>query len=346
MSAPALDAVPFDRHRLTDYLRTNLPGFSGEVAFSRFQGGQSNPTFRLDTPAASYVLRKKPSGHLIPGAHAVEREYRLMAALAGLVPVPRMLLLCEDPEVIGQSFYLMEHVAGRIFRDARMLDAPKPERHGLCLELAEVLGRLHRVDHRAAGLADFGKAEGYVARQLARWSKQYAQSRFEDNTAMDRLVPWLEANAPDDHRVAIVHGDYRTHNVIYASSAPRIAAVLDWELATIGHPVADLAYCLLPYHMPPDDPRGFGTETAEALAIPSEAEMLAAYCRTAGKPEIPNWRFFLVFALFRSAAIRAGVYRRVLDGTAVNPAALAMGELYRSTADCAWRLTHGNPANG
>lgn len=328
----------FDEAALIAYLDAKLPGFGGDVVISQFEGGQSNPTFRLDAPAASYVLRKKPSGTLISGAHAIEREYRLMSALSGKVPVPRMLLLCEDAAVIGQSFYLMEHIAGRIFPDARMLAAPLAERRDLSLDLVAALGRLHKVDYRAAGLVDFGRPEGYIKRQIARWSQQYAAARFEDNADMDQLIPWLDANLPDDEQVAIVHGDYRSHNVIYNADSPNIVAILDWELATIGHPIADLAYCMLPYHMPTDDAKGFGANTPEALGIPTEEEMLAAYCLETDRSEVAHWRFYLVFALFRSAAIRAGVYRRALDGTAANPTALAMNDRYRSAAARGWQL--------
>lgn len=325
-------------------MRGKLPGFEAEIEVRQFQGGQSNPTYRIITPAQDYVLRKKPAGKLLPSAHAIEREFTVMRALAGHVPVPRMLLLCEDESVLGQPFYLMEHIEGRIMPDARLLDAPHAERRALCLELVTVLARLHRVDYRAAGLGEFGRSERYVARQLARWSKQYVASRVEQNADMDRLIGWLEANLPTSDESSIVHGDYRTHNVIFARHEPRIAAVLDWELATIGHPLSDLAYCCLPYHLPPEDVRGFQHNTAQALGIPSEEEMTAAYCREAGRSQLPHWHYLLAFSLFRSAAIRAGVYRRALDGTAADPeAALQMGQRFRGTAACAWQLVQSSP---
>ncbi|TAK98548.1 MAG: phosphotransferase family protein [Rhodospirillaceae bacterium] len=309
----------------------------------QFQGGQSNPTYRIVTPAGNYVLRKKPAGKLLPSAHAIEREFAVMRALAGHVPVPRMHLFCDDESVLGQAFYIMELVDGRVMPDARMLDAPQGERRALCLELVTVLARLHRVDYRAVGLGEFGRPEGYVARQLARWSKQYAASRVEDNADMDQLIPWLEENLPATEETSIVHGDYRSYNVLFARQEPRIAAVLDWELATIGHPLADLAYCCLPYYLPPEDVRGFQGESPQALGIPPEEELMAAYCREAGRSELPDWRYFLVFSLFRSSAIRAGVFKRALDGTAANAQALEAGQRYRGSAACAWRLAQTSP---
>lgn len=333
----------FDEAGLARYLRGKLPGFEAEIEVRQFQGGQSNPTYRIVTPAGDYVLRKKPAGKLLPSAHAIEREFTVMRALAGHVPVPRMHLLCEDESVLGQPFYVMQHIDGRIMPDARLLDAPRAERRALCLELVSVLARLHRVDYRAAGLGEFGRSERYVARQLARWSKQYAASRVEDNADMDRLIGWLEANLPASDESSIVHGDYRTHNVIFARDEPRIAAVLDWELATIGHPLSDLAYCCLPYHLPPEDVRGFQDHTPQALGIPSEEDMTAAYCREAGRSELPHWHYLLAFSLFRSAAFRAGVYRRACDGTASNPQALDFGQRFRMTAAWAWQFVQSGP---
>jgi aminoglycoside phosphotransferase (APT) family kinase protein len=328
----------FDEAALARFLRGKLPGFDAQIEVRQFQGGQSNPTYRIGTPAGTYVLRKKPAGKLLPSAHAIDREFAVMRALAGQVPVPKMYLLCDDESVVGQPFYVMEHIDGRVMPDARLLDALRDERRALCLELATVLARLHRVDYKAVGLGEFGRSEGYVARQLARWSKQYVASRVEDNADMDRLIAWLEANLPPNDESSVVHGDYRTHNVLYARQEPRIAAVLDWELATIGHPLADLAYCCLPYHLPPEDARGFQGESPQALGIPSEEEMTSAYCREAGRSELPHWRYMLAFSLFRSAAFRAGVYRRACDGTASNPQALDFGRRFRGTATWAWHF--------
>jgi len=344
-----LDAAPqglpshrFDEGALAQYLRGKLPGFDAQIEIRQYQGGQSNPTYRIITTAGDYVLRKKPAGKLLPSAHAVEREFTVMRALAGRIPVPQMHVLCNDEAVIGQPFYVMQHIEGRVMPDARLLDAPSIERRALCLELVTVLAKLHNVDVHGVGLEKFGRAQGYVARQLARWSRQYAASRVEDNADMDRLMPWLETHLPSTDESAIVHGDYRTHNVIFAPREPRVAAVLDWELATIGHPLADLAYCCLPYHLPQEDARGFQGELPEKLGIPPEDFLIAAYCRAAGRSELPHWDFFLVFSLFRSAAIRAGVFRRALDGTAASAQALAAGQGYRGTATCAWQIAQSH----
>jgi aminoglycoside phosphotransferase (APT) family kinase protein len=337
-TVPAPPNHRFDERGLVQYLNGKLPGFEAEVEVRQFQDGQSNPTYRLVTPARDYVLRKKPPGKLLPSAHAIEREFSVMRALEGRVPVPRMYLLCNDDSVIGQPFYVMEYVDGRVMRDARLLDAERGERRPLCLELVTVLARLHRVDFHGAGLEDFGRPQGYVARQLARWSNQYAASRIEDNADMNQLIPWLERHLPVTEESAIVHGDYRSHNVVFAPREPRLVAVLDWELATIGEPLADLAYCCLPYHLPPEDVRGFQGARPEVLGIPSEEELIAAYCREAGRSELRHWHYFLVFSLFRSAAIRAGVFRRAFDGTAASPRALEAGRGYRAAAACAWQL--------
>ena len=333
----------FDARALARHLKGRLPGFDrdGDIEVRQFRGGQSNPTYHIATPAGPYVLRKKPAGDLLPSAHAIEREFAVMRALEGHVPVPRMHHLCEAEDVIGQAFYVMEHVEGRILSDARLLEAAPAERRAMCFELVSVLARLHRADFAALGLEKFGRPQGYLARQLARWSKQYRASRVEENADMDRLIPWLEANLPGTDESSIVHGDYRSYNVLFALTEPHIAAVLDWELATIGHPLADLAYFCLPYYLPADDLRGFRGEDPLALGIPPETELTYAYCRETGRGELPDWRCFLVFALFRSAAIRAGVYKRAFDGTAASEEALEAGRRYRLPAARAWQLAQG-----
>jgi len=337
MSAAAPDHR-FDERALSDYLRDLLPGFGGEVAVRQFEGGQSNPTFRIDTPEGAYVLRKKPAGKLLPSAHQIDREYAFMQALRGTIPVPEMLHFCEDESVIGQSFYVMSHVEGRMMPDARLLDADPAERRELSLEQMRVLARLHMAEYETLGLGGFGRPAGYVERQLARWTKQYSATRLEENADMDRLIPWLEQRLPAAEETSIVHGDYRSHNVLFAPDRPEIAAVLDWELATIGHPLADVAYCCLPYYLPADDLRGFHGREPGELNIPTEAEMVAAYCAESGRSGLPDWTFFLVFALFRTAAIRAGVYKRAHDGTAASSQALEAGIRYRGAAAAAWKL--------
>lgn len=322
------------------YLEQHLPGFDrpDAIEVKRFSGGQSNPTFSLTTPAGRYVLRKKPAGDLVPSAHAIEREFAVMRALDGHVPVPRMHLLCEEPGIIGEPFYVMDHVEGHSLPDARMLEVPRDARRALCLELATVLARLHRVDFRSVGLEGFGRNGGYVERQLKRLSNQYAASRVEDNADMELAMRWLGENVPPDDESAIVHGDYRGYNVLFSMGQPRIAAVLDWELATIGHPLADLAFLCLPYHMPATDLRGFRGCDPTELGIPSQSEMVEHYCRETGRGSLPGWRYFLVFALFRSAAIRAGVFKRAFDGTAAADDAMEAGRRYRDSAAAAARL--------
>ena len=340
MSVPSEDLVPvlpahrFDEVAMARYVRHHLTGFDGEVIVRQFQGGQSNPTYHLQTPSGAYVLRKKPIGTLLSSAHAIDREYRIMQALAGTgVPVPRMDLYCDDPGVIGQEFFVMEYVVGRVHRDPALPELDPLARRAVWLETVRVLADLHRVDYRAIGLEGFGRPEGYIARQVARWSRQYVESKVEDNADMDRLIAWLQTTEAPTEEAAITHGDYRTHNVIFESDGRRIAAVIDWELSTIGHPLADLAYCCLPYHVAPEDTVGFrGVDPAE-LGIPTESELIAVYCREADRSNVPNWNYFVVFAMFRMAAIRAGIFKRAREGNAANAQALEAGLRYRITAE-------------
>jgi aminoglycoside phosphotransferase (APT) family kinase protein len=330
MSEPGADLVPvrpahrFDEVALRRYLLGRLPGFDGEVTVHQFQGGQSNPTYHLQTASGAYVLRKKPAGELLASAHAIDREFTIMQALAGTgVPVPRMDLYCDDPAVIGQEFFVMEHVAGSVHRDPTLPDVAPAARRAVWLETVAVLARLHRVDHRSVGLERLGRPEGYIARQVARWSGQYAASKVEDNADMDRLIAWLQEHPVPADEAAIAHGDYRTHNVIFAPGDARIAAVIDWELATIGHPLADLAYCCLPYHLGPEDPVGLRGGEPATLGLPTEADLVAAYCREVGRGDLPDWGFFVVFAMFRMAAIWAGIFKRAKDGNAADAQGLA-----------------------
>jgi aminoglycoside phosphotransferase (APT) family kinase protein len=336
---PVLDNHRFDETALARHLAGRLPGFDGNgLVVRQFQGGQSNPTFHLQTPAGDYVLRKKPPGRLLPSAHAVEREFRVMQALAGsAVPVPAMRLLCEDPAVIGTSFFVMDHVPGRIFADRVMLGGTPAERRAVYQDIARVLAALHAVDWRAAGLGDFGRAEGYMERQAQRWTRQWEAVKVEDMPEMDRLAAWLAGRTRMAEETTIAHGDYRLGNVILHPTEPRIVAVLDWELATLGHPLADLAYACLTYHVPPG-PSGLsgvlGTDCA-ALGIPTEAEFVATYCDAAGKPVPRDLDVFLVFSMFRLASILAGVWRRALDGNAADPRGIGYRERYRSMAEAA-----------
>ena len=338
---PVLDRHRFDEAALTRHLRERLPGFDGPVEVRQFQGGQSNPTFHIRTAAGEYVLRKKPPGKLLPRAHEVEREYRVMRALAGSdVPVPPVRLLCEDASVIGTAFFVMDHVPGRVFVDRVMTAGAPAERAAVYEDMARVLAALHRVDWRAVGLEGFGKPEGYMARQVALWTRQWEASRVEEMPDMDRLAAWLPGHLPKDEEATIAHGDYRLGNLIIHPTEPRIVAVLDWELATIGHPLADLGYACLTYHFEsgPDGVSGVLGADLSGTGIPSEGEFVARYCAQAGRPVPPALDVFVVFSMFRLASIIAGVWRRALDGNAADPRAIGYRDRYREMAERAWKL--------
>ncbi|MGH3633562.1 phosphotransferase family protein [Mycobacterium sp.] len=337
-----LPAHRFDEAALQRYLGARLPGFGTGMEVRQFQGGQSNPTFHLRTPDGAYVLRKKPPGRLLPRAHEVEREYRVMAALADTdVPVPRMRLICDDESVIGTTFFVMDYVPGRIFPDRVMRECTPEHRAAIYEDLARVLAALHRVDWRAVGLEGFGKPEGYLQRQVAFWTRQWHAARVEDMPAMDLLAAWLPEHLPlDDELACIAHGDYRLGNVLIHPTEPRVVAVLDWELATIGHPLADLAYTCLTYHLP-DDLSGRGGVAGEDLAgtgIPDEDAFVASYCRHVGREVPDSLDVFVVFSMFRLASIAAGVYRRGLDGNAADSRAASYRDHYRGLAQTAWTL--------
>jgi len=307
----------------------------------QFLGGQSNPTYHLRAGSGDYVLRRKPPGKLLPSAHAVEREFRVIAALHGTpVPVPEALVLCEDPAVVGTPFYVMRYVAGRVLADLSLPGLTPAERRTLWGDAVSVLARLHQVDWRELGLADFGRAGNYYARQLHRWVGQYRASETETIPAMERLIEWLPAHAPMDDTTTIVHGDFRIGNSVVHPTEPRILAVLDWELSTLGHPLGDLGYLCTPFRMPPgiDGFRGLDLATH---GIPTEAEVVARYCRLTGRTEIPGWEFNVAFALFRLAAICPGIMGRVRDGTASDPDARRRGERARPLAEAAWAVVDG-----
>ena len=331
---PPLDNHRFDEARLAAYLAAELPGFAGPLTVRQFQGGQSNPTFHLHTPGAEYVLRKKPPGILLPSAHAVDREYAVQSALAGTrVPVAPMRLLCRDDTVIGTMFYVMDHVPGRVFPDRTLAGVPAAERAAMYDDMNRVMAALHSVDWQAAGLAGFGRPQAYVGRQIDRWSKQYISSNVGDVPEMDRLMAWLPAHSPAVDETSIAHGDFRLGNLIFHPTEPRVVAVLDWELSTLGHPLADLAYCCIPWRMRVEMEGLIG---ADSPGIPTEAEFVAAYCRRTGRPGVPELDFFIAFSLFRWAAIVAGVYRRALDGNAADARALTTGDKFRKLAKVAW----------
>lgn len=339
---PVSSRHSFDEAALADWLEDNLEGYAGPLGVTQFAGGQSNPTFHLSTGRGEYVLRKKPPGELLPSAHAIDREYRLIGALCGsAVPVPRTRVYCDDASVIGTAFYVMDYVAGRIFTDPLLPGLANAERSRIYDSMNEALANLHAFDWRAAGLADFGKPERFVERQIARWSRQYAASKTDDEPAMDRVMQWLGDNRPEDERAAIAHGDFRLGNLICAPDTPKVVAILDWELATVGHPFGDLAYNCMTYHLPAGDPisPGFLGVDVASLGIPSEAEYLAAYARRSGLDPRPHWRYYLVFSLFRVAAIQQGVYARALKGNAASDQARLFGDSCRMVARTAKRLT-------
>ena len=331
----------FDEAALAAWLAERLDGFGGKLAVRQFQGGQSNPTFELATPARRCVLRKKPPGKLLPSAHQVEREYRVLSALAGsAVPVPRPLLLCEDAAVIGTEFYVMEFVDGRIFADPALPGLAPEERRAVYDGMIAVLAELHGFDWRAGGLEGFGRPQGYVARQIERWSQQYKLAETEPIAEMDRLIAWLRERRPEEGAATIAHGDYRLGNLILHPSEPRILAVLDWEIATIGDPLADLGYAAIAYRRGREGVRLDGLLGLDlaALGIPDEAAFVAAYCALTGRAGIPDWPFYLAFSLFRLAAIAQGVYARSLQGNAADRSAGQFGIIARGTAEAGWSV--------
>jgi aminoglycoside phosphotransferase (APT) family kinase protein len=322
--------APLDTERIGAYLAAHVAGFGQLESVEKFAGGQSNPTFLIRSSGGLFVLRRKPAGTLLKSAHAVDREYRIMAALMQTeVPVPRVLHLGEDETVIGSVFYVMEFIQGRIFWDGALPKVEKDERAAIYDAMNAALAALHRVDPAEVGLADFGRPGSYFERQTGRWSGQYRASETTSIPAMDALIAWLERETPvDDGRVSLVHGDYRLDNMIFAQNEPRILAVLDWELSTLGHPFADLAYQCMQWRLPSVGAfRGLGGLDRREHGLPTEAEYVARYCERTGVSGIPNWTYYLAFSFFRLAAILQGVYKRSLDGNASNPErALRMGE--------------------
>lgn len=345
MNEPELiDVLPahrFDEAALARYLRQHLPQMGADVVIRQFQGGQSNPTYLLETAGRRYVLRKKPPGEVLPSAHMVEREYKVIRALSehSSVPVPAVHLLCEDENIIGTAFYVMDHVEGRIFNHSALDELTVAERRPIHLAAIDTLAALHQVDVEAVGLGDFGKAQGFFARQVKRWTGQYQASRTGDMPAMESLMQWLPEQVPQHDECTIAHGDYRLGNLIFDPAEARVAAILDWELSTVGHPLADLAYFCLPYHLPAgvEGLRGLVGLDLQSLGIPSEQQVLARYCQQSGRAAIDDWHVFVAFSLFRLAAILQGVYSRALQGNASNADALQVGQRAGLLAEAGWR---------
>ena len=332
----------FDVAALERWLGRVFPAGASPLRVRQFAGGQSNPTYLLECPAGRHVLRRKPPGALLPSAHAVEREFRVMHALAadGSVPVPQVVRLCEDASIIGTPFYVMQHVDGRIFWDPSLPDLPRESRRAVFEGMVDTLATLHSLQPAALGLADFGRADGYVARQVTRWSRQYAgdgdvAGRVD---AMDRLVEWLPLHLPaEEPSAAIVHGDFRLDNIVFSAGDSRVLAVLDWELSTVGDPLADFAYHLLMYRMDSNAITGLAGRDLDALGLPSEREYVARYCARRGLPGVPGLDYYIVYSLFRLAAIFHGIRARVARGTAASAQALRYAAEVESLAELAWR---------
>jgi len=329
-----------ERHRidsaaLEKYLDLKLQ------TIEQFKGGQSNPTYRLTAADGKrYVLRRKPPGKLLPSAHAVDREYRVTKALFEVgFPVAKPVVLCEDESVIGTAFYVMDYVEGRVLWDQSLPGMSKSERFAIWDEMNRVIARLHTIDFQKIGLADFGKPGAYIARQVARWSKQYRASETERVEAMDNLIAWLPENIPPETGTTVVHGDFRLDNAIYHPGEPRILAVLDWELSTLGDPLADFAYHCMSWHIPPGQFRGIAGLDLEALGIPTEAQYVKRYCERTGREGIDpsHWDFYLAYNLFRIAAILQGILKRVVDGTAASAHARDAGSRAKPMAELGWK---------
>jgi aminoglycoside phosphotransferase (APT) family kinase protein len=336
----------FDLAALERWMTQHVAGFKGPIAIEQFKGGQSNPTFKLSTPNAAYVMRAKPgpAAKLLQSAHAIEREYAVMHALRDTdVPVAKMHALCEDESIIGRAFFIMEFVAGRVFWEQAIPSVSNDERRAIYLEMNRVIAALHSVDYKAVGLENFGKPGNYFERQISRWGKQYKASETETIEAMDRLIEWLPAHIPAGEATSIVHGDFRLDNVIFHPTEPRILAVLDWELSTLGHPLADFSYHLMSWHIPPGQFRGIAGLDLAALNIPSQDEYVAAYCKATGRAPIParDISFYMAYNMFRLAGILQGIMKRVVDGTASSEQAVKAGRSARPLAEMGWKYAQG-----
>ncbi len=334
------EAHRFDDRRLEEYMRSHVEGFAGPLEVREFKGGQSNPTYALSAASGKYVLRRKPPGKLLKSAHAVDREFRVISALYGAgFPVPRPFVLCDDAVVIGTMFYIMEFVDGRIIWDLDLPQSTPGERAAIYDSLNATIADLHNIDYEALGLADYGKPGNYFARQISRWSRQYRASETQSIPEMDRLIDWLPGNVPDDESASIVHGDYRLDNLVLHPTEPRVIAVLDWELSTIGHPLGDFTYHLMAWNMPRlgIGASGLLDKDLEALGIPDADAYTKRYCERTGRDGIANFEFYFAFNLFRLAAIVQGIAGRVRDGTAASAHADRAADAVAPLAELGWQ---------
>jgi aminoglycoside phosphotransferase (APT) family kinase protein len=335
---PVEERHRFDEARLDSWMRENVEGYRGPLAVSQFKGGQSNPTYRLDTPERAYVLRRKPFGKLLPSAHAVDREYRVITALGRVgFPVARSYGLCTDDSVIGAAFYIMSMVEGRIFWDGTLPGVAAEERRSIYESEIRTLARLHQYDPNAIGLGDYGKSGNYFARQIDRWTKQYRASETQTIEPMNRLIEWLPKTVPNQERLSVVHGDYRIDNMIFHSDAPQVAAVLDWELSTLGDPLADFTYVLMNWSMPHEGRSSLGGVDVASLGIPTQDEVIAIYCKETGRDGIPDLEWYFAYNLFRLCGIVQGIAGRVRDGTAASARAVEQASRAVPLAEAAWR---------
>lgn len=342
---PVSERQKFDLGAMQAYMREHIEGFSGELSVEQFKGGQSNPTFKLTAGGKSYVLRTKPgpAAKLLASAHAIDREFRVMDALNKVVfPAAKQYALCLDESVIGRAFYLMEFVEGRVLWDQSLPGMSPAERGAIYDEMNRVIAQLHTVDHAAIGLTDFGKPGNYFARQIDRWTKQYKASETDKIEAMDNLIEWLPNNIPAGDATSIVHGDYRMDNMIFHPTEPRVLAVLDWELSTLGHPLADFSYHCMSWHIAPGQFRGIAGLDFNALGIPSEEEYIAKYCERTGQTiRKEDFNFYLAYNMFRMAGILQGIMKRYVDGMASSEQALKTGQATRPMAEMGWSYASG-----
>jgi len=336
---PVEERHRFDQRKLETWLQDNVAGYEGPLTVLQFKGGQSNPTYRLDTPGRSYVLRRKPFGKLLPSAHAVDREFRVISALHGAgFPVAKPYGLCMDDGVIGAAFYVMSMMEGRVLWDGGLPKSPAAERRAVYLAEVDTLARLHQYDFAALGLSDYGKPGNYFARQIDRWTKQYRASETKTIDAMNRLIEWLPATAPPQDRTSIVHGDFRLDNMIFHATEPRVIAVLDWELSTLGDPLADFTYFLMNWQMPYEGRSGLIGLDLAALNIPATEEIVQRYCTLTGRPGVPDLEWYFAYNIFRISAISQGIAGRIRDGTAASASAIEIAARAEPLAQAAWKF--------